>query len=540
MRTFTDSTYSITLNRILASKQMRRLKGKKQVFSLLVAQTDSKADYIHERMLHTLEVCSVAKEVMKKICKGPYTFTMSNWAEIEEDIKYSEDLLEAIAFAHDFGHTPFGHIGEQALTHYMKGENQCLRTFEPSGTSKGGNLAFKHNYYSAALLSRNFSVCSPDIIDGVLKHTKINKFDGEVYDSKRIGAFGAHSYLPESLRKEGYLANNACYTLEGQVVAMADEIAQMLSDLEDSNLVIEDIFTDDDLTKVLLKSGKQTMKEYLLDQRERMIKSLILQTRQNISEYLSKSSNRFDNKVIHFKEQVVCFDKEMKEFFENLEKLRSAKLHSDDMVKKQNCLSYMMIYKIFDYYLTNPKVFFGKDHKSFEYVINNFLQIREDSKHKKGEKHKTKHLDYVDKIKEYDANLYLLIEGLKFRRYNEKKDEYRKKYLEKVALICEKLGKYYFNDLEYNCVMDSLAKSLMREISFSIGKMTDNFAVSTFIESFDKDHRDSEIDRYIEKCCASHANAGLYTLDEKYLDFFKKRVHILKTCLTTMGDYNKV
>ncbi len=537
MRTFNDTTYSITLNRILASKQMRRLKGKKQVFSLLVAQTDSKADYIHERLLHTLEVCSAAKEIMKKICKEEYIFTMKGWADVTENIKYSEDLLDAIAFAHDFGHTPFGHIGEQALTHYMNGKNKAFRTFFPDG-DKHGELVFKHNFYSAALLKRNFSICSPDIIDGVLKHTKINKFDGVEYNGEKKRVFGAHSFLPETLRKtKGYLDNTACYTLEGQVVAMADEVAQMLSDLEDSNLVMEHLFTDNEL-KVLFKNEKQTLKEFLLEIRDKMVKSLILQTRQNIQKYLTKKE--LDSKVVYFDEKVVDFDDEMKEVFEYLETLRKKRLHGNEIVEKQNSLSYLIIFKIFDYYLGDPDALFGNDHKSFEYIINNFIQIRDDSKYKKGDNNATKYFDYVCNIKKYNETLYTLIENLKTCKYNEDKEDYRKRNLTDLEQICKELGKYYFTKFGYDTVMDSMAMSLMREISFSIGKMTDNFAVSTFFKSFDRDHRDLEINNHVDKCCSAHITLGKYTIDEKLSDFFKNRLFVLKTCLTTMKDYNKV
>ena len=537
MNTFGDSNYESTLKNILASKPLRRLKGKKQVFSLLVAQTNSKADYIHERLLHTLEVCSVAKEIIKHICNEKYHFTMKDWSGREEELSYSSDLLEAIAFAHDFGHTPFGHIGEQALTNYMQGLYPSLRTFK-SKKKKHGVLVFKHNYYSAALLYRNFTNCPPEIIDGVLKHTKINKFGGTVYKYK--GVFGANNFLPETLRKKpGYLNNNACYTLEGQVVAMADEVAQMLSDLEDSNNAIEHLFTDDDKTNILFKTKNQTMKDYLSSVRKEMVASIITQSKQNIQNYLN--GERLDSRVVYFNKQVVDFDSRVSVYFKNLENLRGDRLHCHEKVKKQNSLSYLIIYKIFDFYLKKPDILFGNDTKCLDYVANNFIQIRDDSKYKKNKEKVSKFFAFIDYVKKkYGEDLLKMIISLKKYKFGENLDEYRKDNRKNIETICKELGCYYFTRFGSDDVMDSLAMSLMREISFSIGKMTDNFAVDVFFKSFGKDIKSTKMYKYIEKSCAENIRTKQYSIDENYLTFFKNRLSVLKTCLTAMGDYNKV
>jgi dGTPase len=75
-------------DRVLFSKEFRRLEGKTQVF------VNGFDDHIRNRLTHTLEVSQIARTIA-----GNFGFNTT--------------LAEAIAFAHDVGHTPFGHIGER-------------------------------------------------------------------------------------------------------------------------------------------------------------------------------------------------------------------------------------------------------------------------------------------------------------------------------------------------------------------------------------------------------------------------------------------
>src|SRR5438132_6370300 len=77
-------------DRILHSKAFRRLKHKTQVF------IDPEEDHFRTRLTHTLEVTQIARTIARAL-------------------QLNEDLTEAIALAHDLGHPPFGHAGEEAL-----------------------------------------------------------------------------------------------------------------------------------------------------------------------------------------------------------------------------------------------------------------------------------------------------------------------------------------------------------------------------------------------------------------------------------------
>ena len=88
------SCYQRDRDRILHCSAFRRLKHKTQVF------VEDEGDYFRTRLTHTLEVAQVARTISTAL-----------------DLNY--DLSEAIALAHDLGHTPFGHTGEEALDELM-------------------------------------------------------------------------------------------------------------------------------------------------------------------------------------------------------------------------------------------------------------------------------------------------------------------------------------------------------------------------------------------------------------------------------------
>ena len=117
--------YQRDRDRIIHSKEFRRLIGKTQVF---LAPED---DHYRTRLTHTLEVSQVARTVARIL-------------------RYNEDLTEAIALGHDLGHTPFGHMGEAVLDRIHPGgfahNEQSLRTvdsIEETSRRRGLNLTYE-------------------------------------------------------------------------------------------------------------------------------------------------------------------------------------------------------------------------------------------------------------------------------------------------------------------------------------------------------------------------------------------------------------
>lgn len=147
-------------DRILHSKPFRRLKHKTQVY---IAPT---GDHYRTRMTHSLEVAQICRTIGR-------------------GLRLNEDLIEAIALGHDVGHTPFGHVGEEALRkvigHFEHNE-QSVRTLTVlTGEGKGLNL-------------------TRPVLDGILNHT----------------------------------GSGVPYTLEGQIVKTGDRIAYLCHDYDDA------------------------------------------------------------------------------------------------------------------------------------------------------------------------------------------------------------------------------------------------------------------------------------------------------------------
>jgi len=205
LSTIVRSEFARDRDRILFSRAFRRLQHKAQVFS------NESGDHFRTRLTHTLEVSQISRSLAHYLQADEY-------------------LTEAIAIGHDIGHTPFGHQGERVLDDVMMGEVdlgliKCHFDF-------GG---FKHNYNSLRVLdivqskfeNHNGLNLSWQVLEGILKHTKVKR-DGQT-KSWDIDLFINNPSLKDRL----YLKYDHSVTLEGQIVAIADEIAQRQHDIDD-------------------------------------------------------------------------------------------------------------------------------------------------------------------------------------------------------------------------------------------------------------------------------------------------------------------
>lgn len=210
------SPFARDKDRILYSRSFRRLAYKTQVYLI----SDSNQN-MRSRLTHTLEVTNIARSIAR-------------------NLGMNEDLTEAISFGHDVGHPPFGHAGEQELDAFLNGDHQLPRHIQrlfATSQPPREHCDFRHNYQSVRLLSflERYEASGYDVpglnltlqtFEGILKHTSLK--------SKRSPNEKAR--YPDAADKlfERLTASSGCSHIEGQIVAVADEIAQVAHDLADA------------------------------------------------------------------------------------------------------------------------------------------------------------------------------------------------------------------------------------------------------------------------------------------------------------------
>jgi dGTPase len=190
-------------DRIVHSKSFRRLKHKTQVFLA------PEGDHYRVRLTHTLEVSQIARTAARAL-------------------RLNEDLAEAISLGHDLGHTPFGHLGEQALTPFLgrpfRHNEQSLRVVDYlEDDGRGLNLTW-------------------EVRDGIVNHT---------------------------------WSMPAPSTLEAQVVRFADRIAYINHDVDDAVRagVIEPTELPDGALGVLGRTHAERVKTLVTDLVDRSVDS---------------------------------------------------------------------------------------------------------------------------------------------------------------------------------------------------------------------------------------------------------------------------
>ena len=175
-------------DRVLHSGAFRRLKYKTQVFVY------HEGDYFRTRLTHSIEVAQIARSMARAL-------------------RLNDDLAEAVALAHDLGHTPFGHAGEEALA-------RCMAEY-------GG---FEHNEQTIRILTKlehryaNFDGLnlSWETLEGVVKH------NGPIIGKARLRK--AISQLDAVMSLE--LSTFA--SAEAQLANLADDIAYLSHDFDDA------------------------------------------------------------------------------------------------------------------------------------------------------------------------------------------------------------------------------------------------------------------------------------------------------------------
>ena len=303
-------------DRIIHSTAFRRLKHKTQVF------VNTAGDHYRTRITHSLEVSQIARTLSKYFL-------------------LNEDLSETLSLAHDLGHTPFGHAGEDAL-------NECMKKF-------GG---FDHNIQTIRIIlfleNRYYKFkglnLTLETLDGLLKHNgpvkdldKLNKILGKNILNKKINLLQSPS-------------------LEAQIASISDDIAYNSHDLEDG--LKSNLFNLTDLEKIpvlqdIVLSHKKKIKIYSLDLVIRqiireiineMVKDIIKTTKKNINKYRIKKTQD----IYMSRYPIVSFSNKMGEFDKEIKKFLKKNMYFHKNIKENTDQGKEIIKKLFINIMKNP------------------------------------------------------------------------------------------------------------------------------------------------------------------------------------------
>ena len=306
-------------DRIVHSASFRRLKHKTQVF------VNTEGDHYRTRITHSIEVAQIARSIARYL-------------------KLNEDLAETLSLAHDLGHTPFGHAGEDAL-------NECMY-------DHGG---FDHNLQTLRIImflenkylkfsGLNLSI---ETIEGLLKH------NGPIDDLDLVDNLIGVKNFKNMINLIRYPS------LEAQISAISDDIAYNNHDIQDginANLfkleeLVEIKFFKDIYKKYKKKINKQNFKvvtyQIIRDSIDLMIKDLINNTKNNLSYNKIKTLKdvyKTSFLMVEFSNKIKNSENEIKYFLKT-------KMYNNNNVLGKNNKGKLIIKKLFNEINRNPKKF---------------------------------------------------------------------------------------------------------------------------------------------------------------------------------------
>ena len=305
------NNYQRDRDRIIHSAAFRRLEYKTQVF------VNHEGDLFRTRLTHSLEVAQIARSIAR-------------------ELGLHEDLAEAIALAHDLGHTPFGHAGQTAL-------NQCMKDY-------GG---FEHNLQSLRVVDKleekyaDFSGLNLtfETREGILKHCSQT-------NAKELGAIG-----------ERFLDKTQA-SLEAQLTDLSDETAYNNHDVDDG--LRYGLISIDDLLKIELFrqqhdivikrypsiNDRQLIHEVIRRMINVMVVDLIDTSRSNIQNINPKSIEdiRKQNRPTMAFSAAMCEQKlELKQFLRK-------NLYQHYRVHRMSMKACAIIEALFDAFMNDPRI----------------------------------------------------------------------------------------------------------------------------------------------------------------------------------------
>ena len=301
--------YQRDVGRIIHSTAFRRLKYKTQVF------VNHEGDHFRTRLTHTLEVSQIARSISRYF-------------------KLNEDLTEAIALAHDLGHTPFGHAGEDALI-------------------KASGSYFNHNDQSFRIVTFLEKVYLPfdglnltwETLEGIAKH------NGPLKNINRNSTLFSFNNNIMNLELTTFPS------LEAQIASISDDIAYMNHDLDDGFRA--KLFNLNDLKK--LNFYKEIIKEYGLEKNNnrfkkelvrnlinKMVVDLIKETQKNLNKIKPRNVNDIRNAGF----SIVSFSNKMKRNILEIRLFLNKRMYNHSTVRKNTKKYRKIIESLYKLYIS--------------------------------------------------------------------------------------------------------------------------------------------------------------------------------------------
>ena len=321
--------YQMDRDRIIYSSSFRKLQYKTQVF------INYESDYYRTRLTHSLEVAQIARSLSRKL-------------------NLNEDLTEAISLAHDLGHPPFGHSGEEALNEVAK-----------------HHLGFDHNIQALRILTfleRRYVEFDGmnltwETIEGVAKHNGPIVGKNSVNKNKKVHKFMWDYDATYKLDLHDFSS------AEAQVAAISDDIAYNMHDIDDGIrakiLVIEELLELPLIGKIFKGvidsnpefsiSDSRIINEFLRKTVEIMVEDIVLQVKNNIDKYKVSSQNDIRKLGKCF----VSFSDEMNHYKMNLQSFLRIKLYNHYKVKRVKNKVKGIIKELFQVFYDDPQILPG-------------------------------------------------------------------------------------------------------------------------------------------------------------------------------------
>jgi dGTPase len=318
------SAFQRDRDRIIHSTAFRRLKHKTQVFVY------HEGDHYRTRLTHSIEVAQIARTISRAL-------------------GLNEDLAEALALAHDLGHTPFGHAGEEALDAAM----------QPYG-------GFDHNAQTLRLLTkleRRYAEfdglnLSWEALEGVVKHN--GPMTGKWCDPKRSGKLPAAIIEYVALHD---LELDTFASAEAQVASLSDDIAYNNHDIDDG--LRAGLFTVADLADVPLvgPAFAEVAARYPGLEQERLIGESIRRVIDRmVSDLLAETQARLDawrprsaDDVRRLGRPVVAFSAELTERARGLREFLFERMYRHYKVNRMTSKARRVVGDLFNIFLDEPE-----------------------------------------------------------------------------------------------------------------------------------------------------------------------------------------